>query len=67
MISKPNKLIFMKHVADDKFQEIMEMFDPPYKNIVNTEEELIKFYYIKSPSESDGRLKISARYFCVCS
>jgi hypothetical protein len=30
----------MKHVADDKFQEIMEMFDPPYKNIVNTEEEL---------------------------
>ena len=53
MISKPNKLIFMKHVADDKFQEIMEMFDPPYKNIVNTEEELIKFYYIKSPSESD--------------
>lgn len=53
IISQPNKLIFMKHVADDKFQEIMEMFEAPYKNIMNTEEELIKFYSIKSPSESD--------------
>ena len=57
----------MKHVADDKFQETMEMFEAPYKNIVNTEEELIKVYYIKSPSESDGRFKIRARYVCVCS